>query len=320
MAPGTQPSRLAGELVDQRDPGLDQVLAGARQRPTDLGRLAVWGERGQAVAIGAQHISQHIRVGGIGLGPAGPIPVGQALDLPWGDHHHAQVGLQHSFHQRTVAAFDRHAGHPEGAQTLDEPGKALAGVGDLEAGTDLTGLVNHADRMGLGRPVDTGVVQLGKLLHLAAPSCQDRGTAGVGGWAGCSLRGAQGCVSLVPVAAPRPVGSRRSRDGPQETSGIGGLPTCTGGSTGSLIRPLLNLWDLREGSTNERYPADNHGHSEKAGGLGAPPLTLSGGGGRNCMACKGSGVQIPSAPPGTTHRQGSHSGPSVSRSSADHST
>jgi hypothetical protein len=36
------------------------------------------------------------------------------------------------------------------------------------------------------------------------------------------------------------------------------------------------------------------------------------------MACKGSGVQIPSAPPGTTHRQHSRSGPSVSRLSADH--
>jgi hypothetical protein len=36
------------------------------------------------------------------------------------------------------------------------------------------------------------------------------------------------------------------------------------------------------------------------------------------MACKGSGVQIPSAPPGTTHRQDSRSGPSVSRLSADH--
>jgi hypothetical protein len=172
--------QLAGELVDQRDPGLDQVLAGARQRPQDLGRLAVWGERGQAVAVGAQHISQQQGVGGIGLGPAGPIPAAQALDLPRGDYHHAQVGLQHGFHQRAVGAFDRHAGHPEGAQTLAEPGKALAGVGNLEAGTELAGLVNHADRMGLGRPVDTGVAQLGKLLHLAAPSCQDRGTAGVG--------------------------------------------------------------------------------------------------------------------------------------------
>jgi hypothetical protein len=33
---------------------------------------------------------------------------------------------------------------------------------------------------------------------------------------------------------------------------------------------------------------------------------------RTAMACKGSGVQIPSAPPGTTHRHVAHSGPSVS--------
>jgi len=38
---------------------------------------------------------------------------------------------------------------------------------------------------------------------------------------------------------------------------------------------------------------------------------------RASMACKGSGVQIPSAPPGTTHRQATRSGPSVSRLSAD---
>jgi hypothetical protein len=50
-------------------------------------------------------------------------------------------------------------------------------------------------------------------------------------------------------------------------------------------------------SGHERYPADNHGHSEKTVGLGARALTCGGGGGRNCMACKGSGVQIPSAPP-----------------------
>ncbi len=41
-------------------------------------------------------------------------------------------------------------------------------------------------------------------------------------------------------------------------------------------------------------------------------------GGDPSMACKGSGVQIPSAPPGTTHRQDSRAGPSVSRLSASH--
>ena len=41
-------------------------------------------------------------------------------------------------------------------------------------------------------------------------------------------------------------------------------------------------------------------------------------GGDPSMACKGSGVQIPSAPPGTAHRQHSRAGPFVSRLSADH--
>ena len=41
-------------------------------------------------------------------------------------------------------------------------------------------------------------------------------------------------------------------------------------------------------SGHQRYPTDNHGHFEEAGGLGAPQLTWGGGGGRNCMACKGS--------------------------------
>src|SRR5688500_10489690 len=49
-------------------------------------------------------------------------------------------------------------------------------------------------------------------------------------------------------------------------------------------------------SGHERYVAVNHGHFDRTGGLGALSLTWGGGGGRNCMACKGSGVQIPSAP------------------------
>src|SRR5215207_4094144 len=54
----------------------------------------------------------------------------------------------------------------------------------------------------------------------------------------------------------------------------------------------------------QRTPAVSSGQPrslEKTVGLRARALTCGGGGGRNCMACKGSGVQIPSAPPGTTH-------------------
>ena len=41
-------------------------------------------------------------------------------------------------------------------------------------------------------------------------------------------------------------------------------------------------------SGHERYPADSHGHFEEAVALGTRLLTWGGGGGRNCMACKGS--------------------------------
>jgi hypothetical protein len=44
-------------------------------------------------------------------------------------------------------------------------------------------------------------------------------------------------------------------------------------------------------SGHERSPADNHGHSKEAIGLDARSLTWGEGNGRNCMACKGSGVQ-----------------------------
>src|SRR4029453_947489 len=50
----------------------------------------------------------------------------------------------------------------------------------------------------------------------------------------------------------------------------------------------------------QRSPAVSSGQSrsvQKGRRTGPGALTWGGGGGRNCMACKGSGVQIPSAPP-----------------------
>jgi hypothetical protein len=64
-------------------------------------------------------------------------------------------------------------------------------------------------------------------------------------------------------------------------------------------------------SGHERYAAVNHGHSKQAVGLGSGALTWGRGGGRNCMACKGSGVQIPSAPPPADHRLRRRGGMSV---------
>jgi hypothetical protein len=138
------------------------------------------GQRGQAVAVGAQHVSQHIGVGGVGLGPRGAIAAAQGLDLPWGHHHDLEASVQHGLDQGAVGPLDGHPVHAQLSQAPTQPGEALAGVGDLEAGSDGTGGVDDADHMELGRPVDPGVVQPGGLLHLGPPSWDDHGTAGAG--------------------------------------------------------------------------------------------------------------------------------------------
>jgi hypothetical protein len=76
-------------------------------------------------------------------------------------------------------------------------------------------------------------------------------------------------------------------------------------------------------SGRERSPAVCSGQPRSLEGsrwAGRTALTWGRRAGRNCMACKRSGVQIPSASPGTTHRQDARSGSSVSRLSANHAT
>src|SRR5215211_8743029 len=106
--------------------------------------------------------------------------------------------------------------------------------------------------MGLGRPVDTGVVQLGKLGHLAAPSCQDRGTAGVGALgrlliAWRSRLGIPRAGGCAPARREPQISCWSSRDERSWRS-----PNMHRWLNKESHPPLLNLWDLREGSTNER--------------------------------------------------------------------
>src|SRR4029450_1198045 len=68
-------------------------------------------------------------------------------------------------------------GHLQLDQAPDQATEALAGIGDLKAGSDPALVVNDADRVGSGCPVDAGVQQL---LHLGPPWGDDGGTVGAG--------------------------------------------------------------------------------------------------------------------------------------------
>jgi hypothetical protein len=70
---------------------------------------------------------------------------------------------------------------------------------------------------------------------------------------------------------------------------------------------LGHIWGMAQGTTT-----DNAGLLRRLSPDGSPgrtPLGCTAADAIPSMACKGSGVQIPSAPPGTTHRQHSRAGP-----------
>jgi hypothetical protein len=78
-----------------------------------------------------------------------------------------------------------------------------------------------------------------------------------------------------PGSCPRGGGHRRRA-----------LPSGRGESRRREVRALSFLPAVPPACHKQRYPADSHGHSNEAVGLGAPPLTWGGGAGRNCVACK----------------------------------
>jgi hypothetical protein len=114
------------------------------------------------------------------------------------------------------------------------------------------------------------------------------------------------------VAEDRSAAGVRDPTGPEELPRrIRGLPTRrwsprTGLTLWTSWEPLppRARWSFSSAVPpachKQRSPAVSSGQSrslETTVALGSGSLTWGGGGGRNCMACKGSGVQIPSAPP-----------------------
>ena len=175
--------QLSLELVDQADSSLDQLLAGPGQGTQHLSGFAVLGEWGKSVSVGAQHVGEQVGVSGVGLRPGAGVAAAQPFDLPRGDHHHPQAGVEQRLDQWAVAAFDPDTVHAEFGQPLDQTGEGLAGVGNLEPDGDLAVVVDDADGVGLAGPVDASeqppVISVGSSTHLPDPSCDD-GTSTVG--------------------------------------------------------------------------------------------------------------------------------------------
>ena len=124
--------QVRAELVGHRDPGGDQVLAGAHRHPQRDRGLAVPGQRPQPGSVGAQHVGQDVGVERVVLVAGRAVAAAQVLQLLRCDHHHREVGVEQRLDHRPVRALDRDLDHPGPAQPRHQLAQPGQGVGDGE--------------------------------------------------------------------------------------------------------------------------------------------------------------------------------------------
>ena len=80
-APGQDACRWLRSWLASGNPGVDQVLAGAQQRPQREPLVAGGRERGKAVTVGSRELAEHERIETVVLACAGAKAVASGLDL-----------------------------------------------------------------------------------------------------------------------------------------------------------------------------------------------------------------------------------------------
>ena len=147
--------QVGRQLLCERGPMADEVLAGPHARPQGQRLGGIGLERPEAVAVGAQGIGEDVRVGAVVLVARQAVAGAQRLDVAAGDDDHGQVSLEQRLDHGAIRSLDGHALDPcEPGHQLPQPSVAVL---DLEAGHRAAALVHDADRVGVLRPVDAGV-------------------------------------------------------------------------------------------------------------------------------------------------------------------
>jgi hypothetical protein len=121
LAPGQTASSRAQQLVGERDPLLDQVLAGAGQRPQRLRLVGVGRERPRPVRVGAGELGEHVSVEAVRLAAAATVAVtgGRQLIRMHGDD--GDPGVEQPGDDQPVRLLARDPRHLQLAKAADEP-------------------------------------------------------------------------------------------------------------------------------------------------------------------------------------------------------
>ena len=111
----------------------------------------------EEMAIRAQQVGEDERIAGITLAAGGGVARAAGLEGVRGDGHHLEAGGDERVDEQAGGAFEGNAQGAAGvetAQAAEELGEALGRVRHGALPVDAGGLVDHADRVDLTRPVD----------------------------------------------------------------------------------------------------------------------------------------------------------------------
>jgi hypothetical protein len=97
---------VGAQLVAQRDPMMDQILASANRRTQRDRGWTVRGQGAQSQPVGAQRVGQHKRVEPVVLVARLAVAAAQVLQLVGADHYHRHPGREHDLDDLPVAALD----------------------------------------------------------------------------------------------------------------------------------------------------------------------------------------------------------------------
>ena len=224
---GPEALQLGAQLVRERDPRADEVLAGARERPQRLGLIAVGHQDPVAVAVGPRELGQHEAVKAVALATRRGEPGSHRGDLVGVDRDHPQVRVQQPLDQQPVRALDRDQLDPQVQQAAAQRGDPTLVMPIAAALHDPPVLVDHAARMLLAGPINASKTTTTHNYFLPIMILTVLPTARYLG--GCSL---MALWAQLPVAAQAPrriVGRRWSEAGPLNGHAANGaLPTTVG--------------------------------------------------------------------------------------------
>jgi hypothetical protein len=153
--PGPERLELGAQLVGERDPRLDEVLARARERPQRPCLVGVGADRAQPMGVGSGQLGEHERVEAIRLAVGDRVALPGRLRLIGMDRDHDQTCIEQPVDHDPVRALDRHPLHLKLDQLATERRDPGLVVRDYSLPQPRAGRVDHADRVLLAGPVDS---------------------------------------------------------------------------------------------------------------------------------------------------------------------